>query len=91
MAKCLSPDLPLRVAAPLGELREPGLLQPVQQGPCASSPWGGSSMATYQTVLVLPVIKLVRRLGWLAFTLIIGLISDSNADEVGVLVLHGWG
>lgn len=48
-------------------------------------------MATYQTVLVLPVIKLVRRLGWLAFTLIIGLISDSNADEVGVLVLHGWG
>lgn len=46
-------------------------------------------MATYQTVLVLPVIKLVGRLGWLAFSLITGLISDSNADGVGVLDVWG--
>lgn len=46
-------------------------------------------MATYQTVVVLPVIKLVGRLGWLAFTLITGLISDSNTDGVGVLGV-GW-
>lgn len=56
---------------------------PVPALPGLTAPWPPTRL------LVLPVIKLVGRLGWLAFSLITGLIPDSDADGVGVLRV-GW-